>query len=105
MPEEIEVPTPFGTVHLTRPTLPPLEPPEVDERRTKAMMHALASDIGTIIGWVPVIGDIISDVVEDLHSSELRKILTPAEMNEYVRQDKVAPSTVALLRTFMKIRK
>ena len=76
----------------------------MDERKTKAMMHALASDLGTIIGWVPVIGDIVSDVVEDLHSAELRRILTPAEMSEYVRHDKVAPSTVALIRTFIKVK-
>ena len=104
VPREIEVPTPFGTVHLTPPTLPSLAPPAIDERRTKAMLHAVASDLGTIIGWVPVVGDIVSDVVEDLHSVELRRILTPTEMNEYMRQDKVAPSTIALLRTFMTIR-
>jgi hypothetical protein len=102
MSEEIPIPTPFGQVELPKPKLPKLKPPEMDERRGKAMAHSVAIDISSIIGWIPIIGDIVADVVEDLHGAELRKLLTPAEMEKYVKEDKVAPSTIAMLRTFME---
>lgn len=105
--KEIEIPTPFGPVTLPklREVLPPFphEAPKMDERRSKAMSHAVATDLSTIVGWIPVVGDVIADVVEDLHGAELRKLLTKEEMDRYVVEDKVAPSTIALARVFMKI--
>jgi len=100
--KEIEVLSPFGPVHIPKPTIPKLEPLVMDERRGKAMAHAVAIDLASIVAIVPVIGDIISDIVEDTHFSELRKILTKPELEEYLKQDRVAPSTVAIIRTFME---
>jgi len=100
--KEIELPTPFGLVHLPKVKIPKIKPPEMDERRGKAMAHTAAIDISSIIGWIPIIGDIVADVVEDLHGAELRKLLTPSEMTKYVKEDKVAPSTIAMMRTFME---
>lgn len=103
MPEkEITMPTPFGFVHLPKVKIPKLKEPEIDERRGKALAHTVAIDISGIVGWIPIVGDIVADVVEDLHGAELRKLLTPAEMNKYVKEDKVAPSSIALVRTFME---
>lgn len=105
MPEkedEIPLVTPFGLVHVPKLKLPKLKPPEMDERRGKAMAHTVAIDISSIVGWIPIVGDIVADVVEDLHGAELRKLLTPSEMNKYVKEDKVAPSSIALARTFME---
>ncbi|MFQ6076359.1 MAG: hypothetical protein ACE5Z5_09550 [Candidatus Bathyarchaeia archaeon] len=104
---KVEIPTPFGPVTLPKlrealPAFPP-EVPKMDERRSKAMSHAVAIDLSSIIGWVPAVGDAIADVVEDLHGAELRKLLTKEEMDRYVVEDKVAPSTIALARVFMKI--
>jgi len=105
--EEFKVWTPFGTLHLPEvkdliPEFPP-KIPKMDDRRADAMRHAMAIDLSSIVGWVPVVGDVISDIVEDLHFSELRKILTKPELDEYIKQDKVAPSTVAMIRTFIKV--
>lgn len=100
--KEFEIPTPFGKVFLHPPSLPELEPPEMNEKRSDAMKHAIASDVGSIIGYIPVVGDIVADVVEDLHATQLRSLLTKDEMDEYMKQDKVAPSTIALLRAFMR---
>jgi len=100
--KEIEMPTPFGLVHIPHPKLPKLGSPEIDERRGKAMAHTVAIDISGIIGWIPIVGDVVADVIEDLHGAELRKLLTPTEMNKYVKEDKVAPSTIAMIRTFME---
>ena len=47
-------------------------------------------------------GDIVSDVVEDLHAAELRKLLSTSEYDEFLRQDKVAPATIAMVRTLTK---
>ena len=100
------LPTPFGRVELPgiREILPefPPKPPEMDERRSKAMQHAVAIDISSIIGWIPVVGDVVADIVEDLHGAELRKTLTKEEMELYTKYDKVSPSTIALARAFIK---
>lgn len=100
--EKIEIPTPFGLVHLPFPKVPKLEPPKMDERRGKALAHTVAIDISGIIGWIPIIGDVVADVIEDLHGAELRTLLTPTETETYVKEDKVAPSTIALIRTYME---
>ena len=104
LPDEFEIWTPFGKVSVHRPTLPYLEPPKLDARKMDAFKHALASDLGSIIGLIPAVGDVASDVIEDLHWAELRKLLTPAEMKEYTKLDKMSPSSIALIQTFAKIR-
>lgn len=98
--ENIEVPTPFGLVHIPFPKLPSLEPPKIDARRSKALAHALGQDFSTIIALIPAVGDIAADVLEDLHASEMKKQLTPSEFDTFLHHDKVAPSTIAMLRTF-----
>ena len=43
------------------------------------MLHAIAIDGSMVPGLIPFVGDVVADVVEDLHAAELRKILTPAD--------------------------
>jgi len=96
----VEIPTPFGRVRLPEVVLPaPLEPLEfeIDERRRRALLHAVGSDIG---GKIPIVGD----VIEDLHGAEVKRLLTPEEYGEYLEEDKYAPSTIALLKVFLKRR-
>ena len=107
MEERFEIPTPFGKVRLpgiedVLPKFPP-KMPRIDERRNVAMRHAVAIDLSSIVAFIPIVGDVVADVVEDLHGAELRRILTREEMDEFEKQDKVAPSTIALIRTFMRI--
>jgi len=104
--EKVAIPTPFGAVSLPlpeRPTMAPPEPPEIDDRRMAALRHVVAIDLSGIVGWIPVVGDVVADVVEDLHGSELHRILTPEEYDRYLVEDKVAPSFIAMIRTFMKV--
>ena len=91
-------------VRVPLPTPPILAPPEIDERRGGALMHAVAVDLSFFLGLIPVIGDVVADIVEDLHGAEIRRTLTPEEYNRYLREDKVAPSGLAMLRTFMRVR-
>jgi len=100
----IEVLTPFGKVEVPQPELPSAEPPKMTKRRHNAMKDATATTLGQALGFIPVVGDAMADVIEDLHGKELRDTLTERELAEYQKQDKVAPSVIALARTFMKVR-
>lgn len=96
------IPTPFGKVSLPEhkiglPKLPPF-----DEKSRSAMKHAVAMDLSMIPGLIPWAGDIISETVSDLHTAELRKILTPKEYDRFVKYDKVNPNTIALMRALAK---
>lgn len=99
--DEWKIITPFGEVKFPKPSLP-TEPPKFDERRRKILNHAIAIDLSSVIGWIPVVGDIVADVVEDVHGAELKKLMTAEEYEEYLKQDKVAPSTIAVIRTFQR---
>ena len=99
---ETTIPTPFGKVHLPEhkieiPKLPPL-----DEKSMSAMKHAIAIDVSMVPGLIPWVGDVVADVVEDLHSAELRKILTAKQYDEFIKQDKVAPAAIAMMRALTK---
>ena len=101
---QVSVPTPFGSVRLPNIKPPSPRPPVIDERRRKATKMAVLSDISFVVGFVPVVGDIVADIVSDTATYELRQILTPDEFTEYVRQDRFGPSTVAVMQAFIKKR-
>jgi len=66
------------------------------------MLHAVAMDASMVPGLIPFVGDIISETVSDLHTAELRKILTPTEYDRFVKYDKVNPNVLALMRAMGK---
>lgn len=99
---ETRIPTPFGSVHLPEKKIEPPRLPSLDEKNRKAMKHAIAIDLSMIPGMVPFVGDVVADIVEDLHAAELRKILTSKEYDEFLKQDKIAPATIAMARTLTK---
>ena len=99
---ETRVPTPFGVVHLPEHKIGLPKLPSLDGRTGSAMKHAVAIDLSMIPGTIPFVGDIVADVVEDLHGAELRKILTSKQYDEFLKQDKVAPATIAMARTLTK---
>jgi len=99
---ETTVPTPFGKVSLPEYKLGLPKPPPFDEKSRSAMLHAIAIDGSMVPGLIPFVGDVVADVVEDLHTAELRKILSPGEYDEFLKQDKVAPAIIAMMRTLTK---
>ena len=99
---ETTIPTPFGKVHLPEYKVGLPKPPPFDEKSRNAMKHAIAIDASMVPGLIPVVGDVVADVVEDLHFAELRKILSPDEFDEFIKQDKVAPATIAMMRALTK---
>jgi len=96
------VPTPFGSVSLPEQKLGLPKPPPLDEKSRGAMLHAIAIDASMVPAMIPFVGDIVSDVIEDLHFAELRKSLTTTEYDEFIRQDKVTPAIIAMMRALAK---
>jgi len=96
------IPTPFGAVHLPEKKIELPKLPTIDEKNREAMKHAIAIDLSLIPAMIPWVGDVVADVVEDLHFAELRKTLTPKQYDEFIKQDKIAPATIAMARTLTK---
>jgi len=99
---ETRVTTLFGTVHLPEKKIELPKLPSLDEKSRSAMGHAIGIDLSMIPGLLPFVGDVVADVVEDLHGAELRKILTTKQYDEFLKQDKIAPATIAMARTLTK---
>jgi len=98
-----KVPTPFGDINLPSMESPVRGLPRVDTRRRAALRHATATDLAGILGLIPYIGSLVGGQIADLHFAEMRKILTPEEMNRYVEADKKIPSNGgALLYSFVR---
>jgi len=99
---ETRVPTPFGAVNLPKHKIGLPKMPRLDKRTGSAMKHAVAMDLSMVPGLIPWVGDIISETVSDLHTAELRKVLTPKEYDRFVMYDKINPNVIALMRALGK---
>lgn len=53
-------------------------------------------------GFVPVVGDIVADFIEDNIMADVDTRLTPAERAEFREQNRVYPNGIALVRTFQR---
>jgi len=95
---ETRVLTPFGAVHLPKHKIGLPKLPSLDARTRSAMKHAVAMDLSMIPGLIPWVGDIITETVSDLHTAELRKVLTPKEYDRFETYDKINPNVIALMR-------
>lgn len=96
------VPTPLGDVEIPEIALPKIQVPTLDERKKAAIKAALGIDLTFGIALIPLVGDIVADVVEDIYMDKIRSLLTPEELALFMRYDKVGPSVVAMLRTWGK---
>jgi len=96
------IPTPFGKVSLPEHKIGLPKLPSFDAKSRAAMKHAIAIDGAMVPGLIPVVGDLVADVVEDLHFAELRKVLTTEQYNEFIKQDKIAPAIIAMARALTK---
>ena len=100
--EERALQTPLGGIRTPEVSMPQLGKIELNPNGREALKAALAIDISSIVGLVPVVGDVLADVVEDTHGAKLRDSLTAEEMDLYSRYDKAGPSTLAMLRTLVR---
>jgi hypothetical protein len=63
----------------------------------------IAADVlGYAFGYVPVVGDIVGQFVNDNIIADVREKLTPSEREEFNAQNRVYPNGIALLRTFQR---
>ncbi len=99
---ETRIPTLFGAVYLPEKKIELPKFPAFDEKSRAAMKHAIAIDLSMIPGLIPFLGDLVADVVEDLHAAELRKILTSKQYDRFLIEDKVAPAVIAMARALTK---
>jgi len=95
------VSTPFGRIKLPDAELPPLKLPKIDEQGRKALGHAVGSDLTVVLDFIPYVGDIISDNIQMMHHEQIRQLLG-ARYNKFVEYEKVHPSAIALLRTYIE---
>lgn len=92
------IPTPFGTVEIPPIEIPELSLPKIDDRRREALKAAIAIDISGLVAVIPIVGDVLADIIEDTYGNKIREVLTPKEAAAYSKYDRVGPSTVAMLR-------
>lgn len=99
---ERDMDTPFGYIRTPELSLPELGKVTLSPEHREAFKAAVAIDISFVIGVIPVVGDILADVVEDTYGSKLRNSLTTSEMGWYTKYDKAGPSTLAVVRALMR---
>lgn len=102
--KSVELPTPFGKVSTPEVELPPLRKPELEKRHVQALGHAVGVDAANILSIIPWVGSIVSDSIQAMHTREIRKLLTPAEYEEYTKWDKTYPDALAILRSRIKLK-
>ncbi len=88
---------------LPSPTdlLKPFPPPKKGE----LVMQGVAADVASYgLGFIPYLGDILGDAIEDNIMVDVVQKLSPAELSEFREQNRVYPNGVALLRTFQRVR-
>ena len=95
---ERRLPTPFGEIKTPDMTLPELAVLKLDDRRREAIKAAVAIDLSFLISLIPLVGDVVADVIEDTYGEKLKETLTDREFSAYMRHDKFGPSTIAAVR-------
>jgi len=86
---------------LPTPTdlLRPFPPPQKGE----LVMQGVTADVVSYgLGFIPYVGDILGDAIEDNIMADVVQKLSPAELLEFREQNRVYPNGVALLRTFQR---
>lgn len=99
----ITLPTPFGgSFRLPDIETPPLALPKPpDARSLKVIGHGVGEDISNLVGLIPYVGQVVGDLLEDMHHAEILKLLTKEEYQKFTEYNKVFPSTIALARTLL----
>lgn len=99
----VELPTPFGPIITPHLTLPELSPPALDDRQRQAVKAAVAMDLAAVLAFIPVVGDIIGNAIQDTYRPQLQKLLHTSEVPGFNERNKISPSTtVALLQTMVR---
>ncbi|KKM02822.1 hypothetical protein LCGC14_1780550 [marine sediment metagenome] len=84
-----------------RDLLKPFPPPKKGE----LVMQGVSADLlSYAFGYIPGVGDIVGQFVNDNIMADVLQKLAPAELSEFREQNRIYPNGVALLRTFQRTR-
>lgn len=100
--EESRFNTPFGQIKLPELSAPVPKAPKMDERTKDAMKGAVATDAAFLVGFIPVVGDFAANVISDTYLLKINLTLTDSEFKDYMKYNKLGPSTYAMVRTLIK---
>ena len=67
------------------------------------MQGVTADVLSYAFGYIPAVGDIVGQFVNDNIMADVTVKLSPAELSEFREQNRVYPNGVALLRTFQRV--
>jgi hypothetical protein len=77
--------------------------PLPSRRDLDLVSKGIAADLlGYAFGYVPGVGDIVGQFVNDNLIADVLSDLTPGERTEFLQQNRVYPNGLALLRTFQR---
>lgn len=87
------------------PSLRDLKNPLPDPKKGELVMQGITADVlGYGLGYIPGIGDVVGQFVNDNIMADVLEKMTAAERNEFKDQNRVYPNGIALLRTFQRER-
>ena len=73
-------------------------------RRVEAIQMAAARDVGAwLLGQIPVVGDFLADALQDNMWANMRRRLTPQEIDTFTEVTRRYPDTLALALTFQRL--
>ncbi|MBA7606333.1 hypothetical protein ES703_13481 [subsurface metagenome] len=85
-----------GPKELLRPFPPP--------RKSEMVMQGVTADVlSYAFGYIPGVGDIVGQFINDNIMADVLQKLSPAELSEFRDQNRVYPNGVALLRAFQRV--
>ena len=72
-------------------------------KQGEMVMQGITADVLSFgLGFIPYVGDILGDTIEDNIMADIVVKLTPAQETEFRAQNRVYPNGIALLRTFQR---
>lgn len=69
------------------------------EKTWKALYYAGLVDLSGIVGFIPVVGDVLADVAEDIAAVEIKKTLTPEQYDRFLKETRFMPDVPAMAKT------
>ena len=74
-------------------------------KKGELVMQGITADVlSWSLGYIPGIGDIVGQFVNDNLMADVQNKLSPTERTEFREQNRVHPNGIALLRTFQRVK-
>jgi len=70
-----------------------------NEKLWKALFFSAVRDATDILEFIPVVGDLLADPIEDTALREIQRTLTPQQLGEYLQTSTILPEVPAMMKT------